>query len=90
MEIYSLGGRFHRGHSAAVVDSPAQETICIGGFRRGPDGGLTLIADAILDDDAPLRVGCDDLSEGMLKGWRGAASDEAWLRPMLAGFLEES
>lgn len=47
------------------------------------------IADAILDDDAPLRVGCDDLSEGMLKGWRGA-SDEAWLRPMLSGFLEDS
>ena len=48
------------------------------------------IANAILDDDAPLRVGCDDLSEGMLKGWRGAASDEAWLRPMLAGFVEEA
>jgi NAD(P)-dependent dehydrogenase (short-subunit alcohol dehydrogenase family) len=46
------------------------------------------IADAILDDDAPLRVGCDDLSEGMLKGWRGAGSDEAWLRPMLAGFVD--
>jgi len=46
------------------------------------------IADAILDDDAPLRVGCDDLSEGMLEGWRRAGSDEAWLRPMLAGFLE--
>jgi NAD(P)-dependent dehydrogenase (short-subunit alcohol dehydrogenase family) len=48
------------------------------------------IADAILDDDAPLRVGCDDLSEGMIKGWRNAGSDEAWLRPMLAGFLEPS
>ena len=46
------------------------------------------IADAILDDDAPLRVGCDDLSEGMLEGWRNAGSDEAWLRPMLAGFVE--
>jgi NAD(P)-dependent dehydrogenase (short-subunit alcohol dehydrogenase family) len=47
------------------------------------------IADAILDDDAPLRVGCDDLSEGMLEGWRNAGSDEAWLRPMLAGFLDQ-
>jgi len=46
------------------------------------------IADAILDDDAPLRVGCDDLSEGMLQGWRKAGSDEAWLRPMLTGFVE--
>jgi NAD(P)-dependent dehydrogenase (short-subunit alcohol dehydrogenase family) len=46
------------------------------------------IADAILDDDAPLRVGCDDLSEGMIKGWRNAGSDEAWLRPMLRGFVD--
>ena len=28
------------------------------------------IVDAILDDDGPLRYGCDDLSEGMLAGWR--------------------
>src|SRR4029079_11834648 len=34
------------------------------------------IAAAILDDTAPLRAGCDDLSEGMLAGWRKAASDE--------------
>jgi NAD(P)-dependent dehydrogenase (short-subunit alcohol dehydrogenase family) len=46
------------------------------------------IADAILDDDAPLRVGCDDLSVGMIEGWRNAGSDEAWLRPMLTGFVE--
>jgi|tagenome__1003787_1003787.scaffolds.fasta_scaffold20983132_2 NAD(P)-dependent dehydrogenase (short-subunit alcohol dehydrogenase family) len=46
------------------------------------------IADAILDDDAPLRAGCDDLSEGMLTGWRHAASDEAWMRPMLASFQQ--
>jgi NAD(P)-dependent dehydrogenase (short-subunit alcohol dehydrogenase family) len=44
------------------------------------------IADAILDDDAPLRVGCDDLSEGMLAAWRNAASDEVWMRPLLASF----
>ena len=32
------------------------------------------IADAILDDDAPLRDGCDDMSEGMLTAWRNSAS----------------
>ena len=47
------------------------------------------IADAILDDDAPLRAGCDDLSEGMLTGWR-AGSDEAWMRPLLASFTQSS
>ncbi|HTD49190.1 MAG TPA: SDR family NAD(P)-dependent oxidoreductase, partial [Acidimicrobiia bacterium] len=45
------------------------------------------IANAILDDDAPLRVGCDDMSEGMLAAWRNAASDEAWMRPLLESFL---
>jgi NAD(P)-dependent dehydrogenase (short-subunit alcohol dehydrogenase family) len=44
------------------------------------------IADAILDDDAPLRAGCDDMSEGMLTGWRSVASDEAWMRPLLESF----
>jgi NAD(P)-dependent dehydrogenase (short-subunit alcohol dehydrogenase family) len=44
------------------------------------------IADAILDDDGPLRYGCDDMSEGMLEGWSTAASDEAWMRPMLGSF----
>lgn len=48
------------------------------------------IADAILDDDAPLRVGCDDMSAGMLGAWRNAASDEAWMRPLLASFTPPS
>jgi len=41
------------------------------------------IADAIQDDAAPLRVGCDDLGRGLLAGWR-ASEDEAWMRAMLA------
>ena len=44
------------------------------------------IADAILDDDGPLRAGCDDMSEGMLTAWRNSASDEAWMRPLLDSF----
>jgi len=44
------------------------------------------IADAILDDDGPLRYGCDDMSEGMLAGWRSVASDDVWLRPMFDAF----
>ncbi len=44
------------------------------------------IVDAILDDDGPLRYGCDDMSEGMLEGWRMVASDDAWLRPMFDAF----
>jgi NAD(P)-dependent dehydrogenase (short-subunit alcohol dehydrogenase family) len=44
------------------------------------------IVDAILDDDGPLRYGCDDMSEGMLSGWRSVASDDDWLRPMFSAF----
>ena len=57
--------------------------------RRAIEGQITstadaanAIADAILDDDAPLRVGCDPLAVGMLQGWR-ASSDEDFMRAML-------
>jgi NAD(P)-dependent dehydrogenase (short-subunit alcohol dehydrogenase family) len=60
--------------------------------RRGVAGSVTpapvaaeAIADAILDDDAPLRVACDPLGRGLLDGWR-ASSDEAWIEKMLAAF----
>lgn len=39
------------------------------------------IVDAVLDDESPLRVGCDPLSSGMLDAWR-AQPDEDWLRSM--------
>jgi NAD(P)-dependent dehydrogenase (short-subunit alcohol dehydrogenase family) len=45
------------------------------------------IVDAILDDDGPLRYGCDPLSNGLLAGWRSVASDDDWLRSMLPGFV---
>ncbi len=48
------------------------------------------IVDAIVDDDGPLRYGCDDMSEGMLAGWRSIASDDAWLRPMFDAFSTRS
>lgn len=48
------------------------------------------IADAIADDDGPLRYGCDDLSDGMLSGWRAAASDEDWLASMRPMFTPKS
>jgi NAD(P)-dependent dehydrogenase (short-subunit alcohol dehydrogenase family) len=57
--------------------------------RRAIDGQITstadaanAIVDAILDDDAPLRVGCDPLAVGMLEGWR-ASSDEDFMQAML-------
>lgn len=40
------------------------------------------IADAILDDAAPLRVACDPLAVGMLDGWR-QSDDESFMQAML-------
>jgi NAD(P)-dependent dehydrogenase (short-subunit alcohol dehydrogenase family) len=40
------------------------------------------IADAILDDDGPLRYGCDDLSESMLAGWQNT-DNARWVGGML-------
>ena len=45
------------------------------------------IVDAILDDDAPLRVGCDPLAVGMLDAWRGQP-DEAFQRSMLPAWTD--
>jgi NAD(P)-dependent dehydrogenase (short-subunit alcohol dehydrogenase family) len=41
-----------------------------------------LIVDAILDDDGPMRYGCDPMSAGMIEAWR-QMSDEEMMRGML-------
>ncbi len=43
------------------------------------------IAEAVLDDTAPLRCACDELGRGLLEGWR-RSDDEQWLRQMLDAF----
>jgi NAD(P)-dependent dehydrogenase (short-subunit alcohol dehydrogenase family) len=43
------------------------------------------IVDAILDDDGPLRYGCDPLSEEMLAGWNDT-NNAQWVRGMLKSF----
>jgi NAD(P)-dependent dehydrogenase (short-subunit alcohol dehydrogenase family) len=50
-----------------------------------PDQASQAIVAAILDDDGPLRYGCDPLSTGMLAAWRHS-SDEDWMRAMLDAF----
>jgi NAD(P)-dependent dehydrogenase (short-subunit alcohol dehydrogenase family) len=66
----AVAERYHAGRQA-VNDS----------VTSAPDAARA-IADAILDDDAPLRVGCDPLAMGMLLGWR-ASSDEDFMQAML-------
>jgi hypothetical protein len=47
-----------------------------------------LIVDAILDDDGPMRYGCDPMSTGMIDAWR-RASDEEMMRGMLEQLVPE-
>jgi len=46
------------------------------------------IADAILDDEAPLRSGCDPMGVGLLSAWR-SKSDEEVMQPMVEHFSKD-
>ena len=58
----------------------------IAGMVTSTADAARLIADAVLDDAAPLRVGCDPLSIGMLDAWR-QTSDEDLMGAMMAGWI---
>jgi NAD(P)-dependent dehydrogenase (short-subunit alcohol dehydrogenase family) len=47
-----------------------------------------IIVDAILDDDGPMRYGCDPMSTGMIDAWR-RVSDEEMMRGMLEHLMPE-
>jgi len=47
-----------------------------------------LIVDAVLDDDGPMRYGCDPMSTGMIDAWR-RVSDEEMMRGMLEQLMPE-
>ncbi len=51
-------------------------------FTVSAEEAARAVADAILDDAAPLRNSCDPLGQGQLEGWR-QTSDEVWMRRML-------
>jgi NAD(P)-dependent dehydrogenase (short-subunit alcohol dehydrogenase family) len=70
----------------ALAEKMWQSRQSIRGAYTPAEEAARRIADAILDDDGPLRYGCDDMSEGMLHGWSTAPSDEAWMQPMLRAF----
>jgi len=74
-EYAAMALRMYEGRKGKVSDfvTPTAEAA-----RR--------IVDAILDDGAPLRVGCDLLSIGMLDSWR-ASSDEELMRPMVGAWV---
>lgn len=63
--------------------------------RRSVAGNVTAaadaaarIADVVLNDDAPLRNGCDPLGAGLLQSW-GGSRDEEFMRSLLVAFVPE-
>jgi len=82
---------------AAAVDHPEYAPMArrmfegrqerMAGMVTPADAAAQAIADAILDDASPLRVGCDPLSVGLLEGWR-AASDEDFMRATMGAWLD--
>jgi NAD(P)-dependent dehydrogenase (short-subunit alcohol dehydrogenase family) len=83
---------------AHAIDYPAYSAMAARMYegRKGKVEGMVTptsdaaraIGDAILDDRAPLRVGCDPLSIGMLDAWRNS-SDEALMAPMIDVWVNE-
>ena len=57
----------------------------VGDAVTSPEDAARAIADAILDDRAPLRNPCDPMGEGLLSAWR-ASDDETMMSGMLSLF----
>jgi NAD(P)-dependent dehydrogenase (short-subunit alcohol dehydrogenase family) len=53
------------------------------------DEAARLIVDAVLDDDGPMRYGCDPMSTGMIYMWR-RSSDEEMMRGMLEQLVPQT
>jgi NAD(P)-dependent dehydrogenase (short-subunit alcohol dehydrogenase family) len=49
------------------------------------EGAATAIVDAICDDDAPMRVSCDPMGDGLLAGW-STTPDPEWQKSFLTAF----
>ena len=70
-----------------MAERAHQGRLNVGGMITSTADAAGAIVDAILDDDAPLRHGCDPLGSGLLDAWR-TQSDEALMRSMLGTWVE--
>lgn len=71
----------HAGYEA-LADALHVGRRAVAPRTESPQRAAAAIADAILDDDAPLRVACDALGAAQLEAWR-TRSDEDLMRSML-------
>lgn len=85
-DMLAKSDRMPEAHRFADYRSMAERAYAgrqrTGSLTVSVEEAATLIADAVEDDDAPMRVGCDPMSIGMLDAWR-ATDDEAWMRSLL-------
>ena len=72
----------------AVADHMNAGKSMVASMIQPPGDAARLIVDAILDDDGPMRYGCDPMSTGMIDAWR-RASDEEMMRGMLEQLVPE-
>ena len=57
-------------------------------IQPAPDAARRIV-DAVLDDEGPMRYGCDPMSIGMIDAWR-QSSDEEMMRGMLEHMVPEA
>jgi NAD(P)-dependent dehydrogenase (short-subunit alcohol dehydrogenase family) len=72
----------------AVADHMNAGKSMVASMIQPAGDAARLIVDAILDDDGPMRYGCDPMSTGMIDAWR-RASDEEMMRGMLEQLVPE-
>jgi len=70
-----------------MAERAHRSRLNVGGMITSTRDAAAAIVDAILDDDAPLRHGCDLLGSGLLDAWR-TQSDEDMMRSMLGTWVE--
>ncbi len=70
-------------YRAAADHMNANKSMVATMIQPAPEAAR-LIVDAILDDDGPMRSGCDPMSTGMIDAWRRTTDEE-----MMRGMLEQ-
>jgi NAD(P)-dependent dehydrogenase (short-subunit alcohol dehydrogenase family) len=72
----------------AVADHMNASKSMVASMIQPAGDAARLIVDAILDDDGPMRYGCDPMSTGMIDAWR-RTSDEEMMRGMIEQLVPE-
>jgi len=74
-EYAPMARRMYEGRQGSIAD-----------MITSTEDAARAIADAVLDDDAPLRVGCDPLGIGLIEAWR-TTPDEDLMQAMMSAWI---